>query len=573
MSQFLPLPWFLEPKKWHWQWYVRESLLALGSVMLVTALISISQLPQHLPDSLLVYLLVILVLAAFRGFYDAFLASLLAFFAFDLFFVAPVYSFQASKFEDVLSLLSFLLSALLTSYLASALHRRIESLRQKERETRLLYQLAETSNRQQTLELQLSLFSHSLVEVFRPLGLLECTFLLADADKEKGLVAVPPFGPQFASILPDETLALNWVREHGQHIMLHEPLRQLPVRRRMFFPRIFRIFKEEQRHIRSGVQLIPLRNQEKVMGILRLHVLMNSREYKEPFWSSIGISSSASHLFFSTLLEHVVSLMQQEQLRQERLALQMYQQTEKLRSALVTSVSHDLRKPLTTIKAAASTLLFEEALGGEVPAHHSLLTEIEREADWLDGLIENLLDMSRIESGVLQPQTTWYALDILLDDVLLRLRPSIGVRKIQRTMPVDVPPVPIDVVLIEQVLTNLLTNALHYTPDNSPLEIQLCVLTDSIMVRILDEGPGIPAEEQEHIFEKFYRLTPSQSRPPQPAGMGLGLAICRGIIEAHQGRIWTESRPTGGAVFAFTLPFPNQQGEPIDDQEGTHLNR
>ncbi|GHO88661.1 sensor histidine kinase [Dictyobacter formicarum] len=566
MEQLLPLPWFLRRKQSSWRWRARESLLAVGSIFLATLIMYICQLPQHLPDTLLLYILVILVLAAFRSFYTACLASVLAFFSFDLFFVPPFYSFQASKFEDILSLLAFLFSALLASYLASALHRQIEHSQQKEREARLLYQLAQTSNRQETLEKQLSLFSRYLVEVFQPLGLLQCTFLLLDAQQQ--LVSVPAQTNQQTFAPPDEYYALNWVREQGRSLVLHEPIRQIPVPRTL--PLVARFFREERRPIRSYIQLIPLQVNQQVKGILRLHVLINSRG--EHFWSTIGLSTSASHLFFATLLEHASTIIQQEQVRQERMQLQIYQQTEKLRSALVTSVSHDLRKPLTTIKAAATSLRIQRTITDQDLEPGGLISAIEYEAEWLDGLIENLLDMSRIESGVLRPQKTWYAFDILLQDVLLRLRPAIGSRRVQLTLPPDITPIPIDVVLIEQVLTNLLNNALSYTPADSPLDIQVRNEVAALEVRILDRGPGIPEREREQIFEKFYRLTTPSGGQQQSGGMGLGLAICRGIIEAHAGRIWVEARPGGGAIFVFTLPLPAFEGGSIDDQEDTHFD-
>lgn len=569
MSQILPAPWFLKRKQRAWQWYARGSLLAVGSIFLVTLILYFCGLPQHLPDTLLLYILVILALAAFRGFYAACLASVLAFFAFDLFFVPPLYSFQASKFEDILSLLAFLLSALLTSYLASALHRQIEHSQQKEREARLLYQLAHTSNRQETLEKQLSLFSRYLVEVFQPLGLLHCTFLLPDAQEQ--LVPIPAQVNQQTLTPPDEYYALNWVREQGRSLTLHETIRQMPVPHTL--PFVTRFFREESRPIRTCIQLIPLQVNQQVKGVLRLHVLINSKEKHGPFWSTIGLSTSASHLFFATLLEHASTIIQQEQVRQERMQLQVYQQTEKLRSALVTSVSHDLRKPLTTIKAAATSLRHQHTIANQDLEPDELISAIEHEATWLDELIENLLDMSRIEAGVLQPQKTWHAFDMLLQDVLLRLRPTIGSRTVQLMIPPDIPPVSIDVVLIEQVLTNLLTNALSYTPADSPLEIQVRCKVAALEVRILDQGPGIPAGEREHIFEKFYRLTTAPEGQQQPGGMGLGLAICRGIIEAHAGCIWAEARPGGGAIFAFTLPLPDFEGGYIDDQEDTHFDR
>src|SRR5205085_1318233 len=148
--------------------------------------------------------------------------------------------------------------------------------------------------------------------------------------------------------------------------------------------------------------------------------------------------------------------------------------------------------------------------------------------------------------------TVWYEFDVLIYDVLLRMQPIIKQRKILVEIPDKMPLVAIDVVLIDQVLTNLLTNALCYTPPATDITIQVMVEEFRLLIRIVDRGPGIAETEREHIFEKFYRCKAKTCE--NISGLGLGLSICRGIIDAHHGHIWVEANPNGGAIFAFTIP-------------------
>jgi two-component system sensor histidine kinase KdpD len=180
---------------------------------------------------------------------------------------------------------------------------------------------------------------------------------------------------------------------------------------------------------------------------------------------------------------------------------------------------------------------------------------IERQADRLNRLVGNLLDMSRIEGGALKPEKEWYPLDELLQDVLNRMQGVLQGRDVQLSLPDDLPPIELDYLQIDQVVTNALENAVRYTPANTPIEISARVTNGHIETSIADHGPGIPPSELERIFDKFYRVSGKTRKNTSIMGTGLGLAVCRGLIEAHGGRIWAENRPEGGSVFRFTLPM------------------
>jgi len=164
--------------------------------------------------------------------------------------------------------------------------------------------------------------------------------------------------------------------------------------------------------------------------------------------------------------------------------------------------------------------------------------------------VGNLLDMSRIEGGALKPEKEWYPVDELIHDVLGHMQPILQGRTVVTKLPTDLPPVELDYLQMDQVLTNLIENAVRYTPTESPIEITAHLEGEQMVISVADRGPGIPPVDLERIFDKFYRVLGTQ----HTTGSGLGLAVSKGLVEAHGGRIWAENREGGGAVLRFTLP-------------------
>ena len=169
----------------------------------------------------------------------------------------------------------------------------------------------------------------------------------------------------------------------------------------------------------------------------------------------------------------------------------------------------------------------------------------------------NLLDMSRIEGGALKPEKEWYPIDELIHDVLGHMQPLLLDRAVQTSIPDDLPPVQLDYLEIEQVLTNLIENAVRYTPSDSPVDVSVQIDGDQMVISVGDRGSGIPPADLERVFDKFYRVSGRSS--VRPTGSGLGLAVSKGLVEAHGGRIWAENREGGGAVFRFTLPLKKKR--------------
>ncbi|MGE0354058.1 MAG: ATP-binding protein [Gemmatimonadales bacterium] len=227
-------------------------------------------------------------------------------------------------------------------------------------------------------------------------------------------------------------------------------------------------------------------------------------------------------------------------------------EAEKLRTALLSSLSHDLRTPLAGIEGAASSLL-----DGAVPlpdeVRRELIEGILDESRRMTRLVGNLLDMVRVETGTLAVQKSWQPLEEALGVALLRMEDQLQSHPVTARIPEDLPLVAIDELLIEQVLLNLLENAIRYTPAGTPIEISARPEDDAVLVEVADRGPGISAGEQERVFDRFYRGVTAGVHATG-AGSGLGLTICRGIIAAHGGRIWIAPRTGGGTAVRFTLP-------------------
>ena len=234
---------------------------------------------------------------------------------------------------------------------------------------------------------------------------------------------------------------------------------------------------------------------------------------------------------------------------------QVEAETEKSRNALLNSVSHDLRTPLSAITGAASTLI-EQTDTLDAPTRRELLETIGDEAGHMSRLITNLLEMTRLESGAAKVTKEMCPIEEVIGSARSRLEKQLSRHRVTTHLPADLPPVPMDVLLMEQVFVNLLENAAKYAPPDSDIEISARAAEGEFTVGVADRGPGINPGDEKRIFEKFYRGKLGKST----SGVGLGLTICRAIVEAHGGKIWVENRPDVGAVFRFTLPMEDTRG-------------
>jgi two-component system sensor histidine kinase KdpD len=289
--------------------------------------------------------------------------------------------------------------------------------------------------------------------------------------------------------------------------------------------------------------VIPIEAARGVLGEIRL-------------WRAAPAISLSEKRLFQTFASQGALALERAWLAQAESRARVLEESDRLKSAILSSVSHELRTPLSTIKAAASSLRGKQ-VSWDSPASTELIAAIDDEADHLNMLVGNLLDMSRIESGALKPKREWNILSEIVGSVLARMKHLAVEHRLEIEVPESLPLLPVDYVQMEQVFTNLVSNSLKYAPAHTVVCIRARVEDESVHVQVSNQGPQVPPEDLERIFDKFYRITAAD----RVTGTGLGLSICKGIIEAHGGRIWAENLPDGLA-FNFTLPLTWEGAKP-----------
>jgi two-component system sensor histidine kinase KdpD len=283
-----------------------------------------------------------------------------------------------------------------------------------------------------------------------------------------------------------------------------------------------------------------LRIGPRVLGVLRV----TQRALDDP-------PTQADQEHLEMIASQVVLALERARLTEEANQARTLAEAERMKGGLLASVSHDLRTPLAVIKGAVTNLL-DDAVAWDSAARRDLLNAINDEADRLNRLVGNLLEMSRIEAGAQPPARSSQDIGELIADVINRMSSRLVAHPVTIHIPAALPAVQISYTQIDQVLTNLLENAIKYTPADTPIAIEAGVERDNMRIEVRDQGPGIPTGLSTRIFEKFVRVAGPERHAD---GMGLGLAICKGIIEMHMGHIWAENLPTGGTRFIFTLPL------------------
>jgi two-component system sensor histidine kinase KdpD len=279
-------------------------------------------------------------------------------------------------------------------------------------------------------------------------------------------------------------------------------------------------------------------------------------------WRKGASLSPQEQRLLSTFANQGALAIERANLVQAENRTKILEESDRLKSSLLSSVSHELRSPLATIKASISSLR-SGAVDWDSDARQDLLAAIEEESDHLNQLVGNLLDMSRIETGALRPQRGWNSMAEIVNGVLKRMRPTLQQHHIILDIPADFPLLPVDYVQMEQVFTNLLSNSVKYAPPGSNIQVCASLQNDQeALIQVSNQGPPVLEEHLERIFDKFYRVTAAD----KVTGTGLGLSICKGIIEAHGGRIWAENQPEA-FVFKFTLLLTYEGARPHVPEE------
>jgi two-component system sensor histidine kinase KdpD len=492
------------------------------AVVALSTLIAYALFPSFEQANLvMVYLLGVVLVAARWGRGPSVLASILSVAAFDFFFVLPYLTFAVSDTQYLVTFGVMLLVALVISNLTVRLRLQAQAARERERRTAVLYAASRDLAATRGLGNLLDAAVKHIADVFQ-------SQVVALIPAEDGRLRPEGASPAKSTLEPDEGAVAQWVFTHGEVAGMGTDT--LPGAKALYLP-----LTSSRGTV--GVLGVSPTNPRQLLAPEQLHLL-------ETFANQTALAIERARFA--------------EEAEQSRVQIE----TERLRNTLLSSVSHDLRTPLAAITGAASSLVDDqETLDGI--AQRELAQTIYEEATRLNRLVSNLLDMTRLESATVAVEKRWESLEEVIGGALARLEPLLGNRPVAVHLPPNVPLVPLDSVLIEQVLLNLLENALKYTPPASPIDLTVTLAPEHVQVAVADRGPGIPVNDRERVFAKFYRghgATGAQ-------GAGLGLAICRAIIEAHDGRIWAEARPGGGAVFRFTLPVegapPTIEPEPV----------
>jgi two-component system sensor histidine kinase KdpD len=463
---------------------------------------------------IMLYLLGILLvsLAGRRG--PALLNAILSVFSF--FFLSPSRSLVITDTPYLITFTVMLIVALVISQLTVASHRQAEAARLREHRTAALHALSRQLASSRGTDTLLQIAVHHIGEVFDS----QVLALLPDAQGR--LLVRAGYRAEFTMDAKEQSVA-QWVYDLGQ--MAGLGTQTLP-----FVDALY----------------VPLSGKRGTVGTLRV---------KSADSGQLLIPEQL-HLLEAFVSQTALAL-EVDRLQEETHRAEVQMESERLRGSLFSSVSHDLRTPLAAINSATGELL-EGGDKLEPELRRGLLQAIHNQTGRLDRMINNLLQAIRLEAGDLELKREPYKLEDIINTVLHRLRGALLGRPVEVRLPPELPLLPVDERLLDQVLVNLLENAVLHTPAGSPIALSAILQDEHVLVEIADEGPGLPPEELERVFDKFYRGPGYESK----GGLGLGLAICRGIIDLHGGRIWVENRPSGGAVFRFTLPVHRMEETP-----------
>ncbi|MBF8740893.1 sensor histidine kinase [Pseudomonas guariconensis] len=492
-------------------WVWRHYLLALLATVLAAGVSWAVSSLLPLPNMSLVFLVAVLLVAVRSSLGPALACAALSFLSYDFLFIPPTFSFSIQREEDVLTLVFFLLMAALTGNLATRQRRQLQALKETQAETT---QLLDLSRRLTVATDRQAVFSAAGQHLGAWQDLQAC---LLERDSEGGLQAASGHAPQLTD---NERAAAEWAWQHGQ--AAGHGSDTLPQGRWWWWP----LSAEGQPLALLGVRP---RTREP-LGAQRRRLLM-------------------------ALGQPLAQALARARLGEQLEAARLHGETEQLRSALLASVSHDLRTPLTAMRGSIDSLL---ALGDAIPAHdrQELLEGTRNEAERLDRYIQNLLDMTRLGHGGLTLARDWVAPADIVGSALNRLRVVLAPLRVHTEVPATLPLLYVHAALIEQALVNVLENAARFSPANGRLELRVDLQGEQLCFAVSDQGPGIPVAEREMIFDMFYTAARGD-RGGQ--GTGLGLAICQGMIGAHGGKILVDDGIDGqGTCITLCLPLPPQ---------------
>ena len=500
----------IRAREWHW---------CLGGVALCTALAGLMFPYFDRTDIAMIYLLGIVIISTRTGRWPALVATLLSVAAVDFCFVPPYLTFAVNNVRFLVTFGVMFFVAYVITRMTLQIREQAEASRNRERSTAALYALSRKLARERKKGMIFDVAAKHISEVFHS----RIAFLIRDEQGE--LTTMETRTGTFALDRKEQSVA-QWVFKNRHVAGMGTDT--LPGAKALYLPIV----------ASTGVV--------GVVGVL-------------PEFPREGYDPEEIH-FLESFVTQTAMAMERVLLAKEAHEERLKAEAQIVRNTFLSSVSHDLRTPLAVVAGAASTLLEKDA-DLTTPARLELLRTIHEETERLERIIRNVLNLTRLESGAIMVRKEWQPLEEIIGVILNRFAPRLQERSLALNIPPDMPLIPFDTLLMEQVLANLLENALRHTPPGTPIEIAAEAQQGEVMIAIADRGPGIPVHEEEAIFSKFTRGTRTRM------GAGIGLSICRTIVEAHGGRIWVENRPDGGAVFKFVIPIEGAPPTMIPEKE------
>jgi two-component system, OmpR family, sensor histidine kinase KdpD len=470
---------------------------------------------------LMIDLLGVVLVALRFGRGPAILAAVVSVAAFDFTVVPPYYSFAVTDRQYLITFTIMLFTALIIGALTDRLQHQSEASRRRERRTAALLELAkELGATPETAKIAEAAVAH-VSQVFT----CRAVILLVNRRQQLCTAPLPSVAETNASPLEDEKeqSVAQWVFEHGE--LAGATTDTLPFAKGLY---------------------LPLKSSRGVVGVLGVFAEEGER-FSDP---------ERLHLL-EAFANQTALAVERAMLAEESREAWERVEAEFLRNTLLSGVSHDLRTPLAAITGSASSLAETDTLSDDT--RRELARDIVGESERMERLITNLLDMTRLESSAFSLTKEWHALDEIVGAAIRGAQKRLGDHPVTTHLPADLPLVLVDAVALEQVLGNLLDNAATYTPAGTPIEIRASKSGTLLTIEVADHGPGLPPGDPQRVFQKFFRggvnQTNGRSDDGSRRGVGLGLAICKGIVELHGGTITAENRPDGGgALFRIQLP-------------------
>ena len=462
----------------------------------------------ELANLVMVYLLGVVFVATRFGRGPSIVASILGVGLFDLLFVQPYFSLTVADGQYLIMLIGMLIVGLVISHLMANVRSQAKVASVRERRAAVLYAISKDLASSQTEEAIVRIAVKHLHSEFGSHNVI----LFPD---QIGRIVYPSQDGMAESYHGADLSVAQWVFEHNE--TAGQGTHTLPGAEAVYFP------------IHDG---------DKVLGVLTM-LPINLRRIFLPEQQKL----------LETLLRQIGQALSRIWTSEQAKSALLQVEAERLRNSLLSAISHDLRTPLATIVGSASALL-EDVVHLKPEDKLDLNRAIYDEAVRMSNLINNILDMARLDAGVIKLNKQWHPVEEIIGTVLTGMQKHLLGRQVKVNIPSGIPLVYADAVLIEQVLINLIENALRYTPARANIDINVETTLQDTRIAVADDGPGIPKGQEGQLFEKFYQTHTEGAQ----SGVGLGLAICRAIVEAHGGIIKALNKPERGAVFSFTLP-------------------